>query len=159
MRALDGAGFTADSTAMPRPVYPWSRRAVDWTITPQEPYHPSAADYRAPGGPSLAILEVPISCAVVAARGDNQEVVRYVNPAYRTEIFRTSLAPWLVRRRLAVTITHPYEVCAAPEHNLLAFDIAAFEENVTTIERSARRVEFVTLAEVAERRRLELASA
>jgi len=149
MRTLANAGFTTDSTAMPRPSYPWTRKGVDWTTTPAEPYHPSVADYRVPGSPALSILEVPISCAVVAARGDNQEVVRYVNPAYRPEIFRASLESWLARQSLVVTITHPYELCAGPTHDLLAFDASAFEENVSAIERSNRRVEFVTLAEVA----------
>jgi hypothetical protein len=34
---------------------------VDWRRCPLAPYHPNAADYQAPGGASLRLLEVPIA--------------------------------------------------------------------------------------------------
>lgn len=159
MRVLAGAGFRIDSTAMPRPTYPWTRRGVDWTTTPEEPYRPSVADYRVPGSPSVPILEVPMSCTEVSAPGDNQQVVRYMNPAYRPEIFRKSLQAWLGRHRQLVTITHPYEVCTGPSHGLLAFDVAAFEANVMTIEKLTGGCEFRTLDDVPQQQPLEIASA
>jgi len=158
MRVLAEAGFSIDSTAMPRPAYPWTRRGVDWTTTPERPYRPSVADYRVPGSPSLPILEVPISCTVVAAPGDGQQVVRYLNPAYRPEIFRKSAEAWLGRHSQLVTITHPYEICDGPGHGLLAFDVAAFEQNVAAIERLSGGCEFVTLADLPLQQPLEVAS-
>ena len=156
MRALAAAGFGIDSTAMPRPIYKWTRRGVDWTTTPDEPYHPSMADYRVPGEPALPILEVPISCGEVLAPDDNQKVVRYLNPAYHQGIFEAALSQWVRRHAHLVTITHPYEVLRGPKHGLLAFDPHAFEENVVAVERVAA---FRTLSGLAGEGALEVASA
>src|ERR1700694_1481561 len=125
---------------------------------------PTARRWRLIGGParappSLPILEVPISCTVVAAPGDGQQVVRYLNPAYRPEIFRKSAEAWLGRHSQLVTITHPYEICDGPGHGLLAFDVAAFEQNVAAIERLSGGCEFVTLADLPLQQPLEVASA
>ena len=162
LRLLADAGIRIDSTAMPRPTYPWTRRGVDWTLTPRVPYRPSVADYRVPGTPSLDIVEVPISCDAVAAPGDDRHVVRYLNPAYHPAIFGPSVEAWLSRQHHLVTITHPYEVLRGPDHKLLSFQVGAFEENVLTVERMARGMggcEFVSLGEIADRRLLEVASA
>ena len=163
MRTLASSGFRVDSTAMPRPAYPWTRRGVDWTTTPPSPYQPSAADYRVPGHPALSIVEVPISCTAVAAPTDDRQVVRYLDPAYHPPIFRRAVESWLSQHEHLVTITHPYElVPASSRHALLAFDAAAFEENVTAVEHVARShggCEFVTLAELARRSSVEVASA
>ena len=162
MRTLAAAGFDLDSTAMPRPAYPWSRRGVDWSISPQTPYRPSVADYRIPGHPSLPIVEVPISCTLVRAPGDNQEVIRYVNPAYHPQLFSASLGQWLAGRQELVTITHPYELCGGRAHDLLSFRARAFEENVEAIERGAGTrgsCTFTGLNELARRSSLEAAGA
>lgn len=160
LHGLAAAGFAIDSTAMPRPSYSWTRRGVDWTTTPLEPYRPSVADYRVPGEPSLPILEVPISCLEVPAPDDNQRVVRYLNPAYHPAIFQPALAAWARRHGHLVTITHPYEVLKGPAHGLLAFDPAAFEENLLAVERLAGSGKpFSTLAESGRDRTLEAVNA
>jgi hypothetical protein len=162
LRALSAAGFRIDSTAMPRPHYPWTRRGVDWAATPDVPYHPSLRDYRVPGTPALPILEIPISCAPVAAPEDDRNVVRYLNPAYHPSIFQPSFEAWSPGREHMVTITHPYELLPGPRHGLLAFDARSFEENVLSVDRladDAGGCEFVTLGEIASRRQLEVASA
>ena len=153
-RTLSEAGFKIDSTAMPRPTYPWSKRGVDWTGSPDGPFHPSAADYRVPGRPALDLLELPISCTTVAAPGDTQPVVRYLNLAYHPRMFKPALEQWAREHDHLVTITHPYELVQGPLHRLLAFETAALEENVMSIESTARSrggCEFVTLAEMAAR--------
>lgn len=162
MRALVDAGFTIDSTAMPRPKYPWTPRGVDWTTTPSIPFHPSVADYRVPGSPALQILEIPISCAEVRAEGDNQRVVRYLNPAYHPAMFDGPVGSWVETHDQLVTITHPYEVLGGVSHGLLAFDPKAFEQNVMSVERLALekgRCEFVTLDEITARGSVEMANA
>jgi hypothetical protein len=149
---LSRAGFTVDSTAMPRPKYPWTQQGVDWTGSPDRPYRPSIADYRLPGSPSHDLLEIPISCAEVAAPEDTRRVVRYLNPAYHPPMFRQGLEDWIGGHEHLVTITHPYELLAGPSHGLLAFDTAAFEANVMTIEALAGTrsgCEFVTLLTMA----------
>jgi hypothetical protein len=162
LRTLSDAGFVIDSTAMPRPRYPWSKRGVDWTGAPDRPYRPSIADYRSPGWPGLDLLEMPISCTTVHAPDDNQEVVRYLNPAYHPRMFRPGLERWTAEHDHLVTITHPYELVEGPSHGLLAFDPRAFEENVMSIESLAASkggCEFLTLTEMAAREPLEATSA
>jgi hypothetical protein len=161
-QTLADAGFIIDSTAMPRPRYPWTTPGVDWTGTPDRPYHPSIADYRLPGSPSLDLLEIPISCAEVSAPEDTQRVVRYLNPAYHPGMFRQGLDAWMSGHESLVTITHPYELLAGQSHGLLAFAARAFEENVTAIETLASPrggCEFVTLREMASRLPVEAAGA
>lgn len=161
-QTLSAAGFKVDSTAMPRPKYPWTTPGVDWTGSPDTPYRPSLADYRSPGSPSHDLLEIPISCAEVAAPEDTQRVVRYLNPAYHPRMFRQGLQGWIGGHDHLVTITHPYELLNGPSHGLLAFDAAAFEENVTTIEALAAPrggCEFVTLNEMAARAPMEATGA
>lgn len=154
LRTLSEAGFKVDSTAMPRPRYPWAKRGVDWTGSPDRPYRPSTRDYRVPGEPSLDLLEIPISCTEVVAPEDTQSVVRYLNPAYHPHMFRPALERWASDHDHLVTITHPYELVHGPTHGLLAFDTGALEENVMSIESVARSrggCEFVTLPAMAAR--------
>jgi hypothetical protein len=75
MRTLAALGVAADFSASPgRQTAPDSEsegssfdRYMDWTITPDEPYQPSCADYRRPardGEGSLEIWEIPRSVYV-----------------------------------------------------------------------------------------------
>lgn len=154
MRELADAGFLLDSSAIPRPNYPWEESAKDWATTPRAPYFPSRADYRTPGEPRLPILEVPISVAEVAAPYDRERVVRYLNLAYHPELLREPLSGWLVHNDHLVTITHPYELMPAREkHGLLAFDPGALKRNLSALEElsaeQAIELSFVTLSEFA----------
>jgi len=149
-RAVSDAGIAVDSTAMPRPRYPWTKRGVDWTGSPDRPYRPSVADYRVPGSPCLNLLEIPISCTEVSAPGDSQSVVRYLNPAYHPGMFGPAVERWAAGHDHLVTISHPYELVKGATHALLAFDASALETNVMRIESVAREgCEFVTLQEMA----------
>lgn len=155
MRLLADEGFLIDSSAMPRPKYGWEETEKDWTPTPNEPYFPSAYDYRVPGSPELSILEVPMSVTRVAAPYDNEQVLRYLNLSYHPPLFREPLRRWLAEHSHLVTITHPYELVQRKEpHGLLAFDMGAFELNLKAIEEAAReqgkRVSFMTISKFAE---------
>ena len=154
MRAIADAGFTADSSAMPRPRYEFERSVKDWTTTPLTPFRPSAADYRVPGEPALPIVEVPISMGCVPAPYDSAEIVRYLNPAFHGASLAPALAAWCRSHSHVVTITHPYELLPARSaHGLIAFDLDAFERNVTQIEALAREAHdaatFVTISQLA----------
>jgi hypothetical protein len=151
IRVLCDHGFIVDSSAVPRPVYPWDR-AKDWSITPMRPYRPSVVDYRVPGSPALPILELPMSVAPVTAPYDTAVVLRYLNPAYRPDILRPVLDDWFRSEHYAVLVTHPHELFPrATEHALLASSVAAFEDNIITLERAAARrglePSFLTLSE------------
>ena len=155
MRFLSDEGFVADSSAIPRPQYRWEPTYKDWQITPQHPYHPSAADYRAPGGDELEILEIPMSVVPLPAPTDTERVLRYINLAYRTEPFARAVRESLESRPILVTITHPYEVLpSGNQHALLAFDLDAFHQNLSLLatmrsDTNGSAPSFVTIAELA----------
>jgi hypothetical protein len=155
MRLLADLGFTIDSSAIPRPQYEWEESTKNWTVTPNHPYFPSEADYRLPGHPRLPIIEVPISVTRVVAPYDSGPVLRYINPAYHSTLFREPLANWLKQHTHLVTITHPYELMPKPEpHALLSFSFTAFEQNLCAIEELSqtqdRAVSFMTISNFAD---------
>jgi hypothetical protein len=155
MHLLADLGFTIDSSAIPRPRYEWEETVKDWTVTPNYPYFPSEADYRVPGHPRLPIIEVPISVTSVVAPYDSGPVLRYINPAYHSTLFRGPLGNWLKQHSHLVTITHPYELVPKPEpHALLSFSLTAFEQNLCAIEELAHTqgvsVSFVTISTFAD---------
>lgn len=92
MRALDDLGLEVDSTAIPGRKRQDQSRSFDWGPTPNEPYHPSARDYRVPGSTdSLSILEVPMTTMPVRASYDPGFMTRYINPAYHHANFKEGL--------------------------------------------------------------------
>jgi hypothetical protein len=155
MRAASDAGFAVDSSAVPRPRYPWDHGAKDWSTTPPDAYRPSAGDYRVPGTPALPILEVPMSVAAIRAPYDSGDVVRYLNPAYRPEALTPVLRTWFASRDTAVLVTHPHELFPRGRaHGLIASTAEAFETNVAALESGARahgrEVRFLTLSDAKE---------
>lgn len=147
---LDALGWRVDSTAMPRPSYLWDTLPRDWSRTPLYPFRPSVADFRVPGEPSRGLVEVPLTMVCIPATGDTQpDVRRYLNPAYRTDVFANAIdkVPAGIE---PVMICHPYEVLPARTgHPLIAFDVAAFRANLELI--VARASTLSTISEVAAR--------
>lgn len=99
-----------------------------------------------------------MSTTLVRAPYDRGPVLRYLNPAYRSEIWQTSLERWLQSERHLVTVTHPYEIVPRDQtHALLAFEPAVFERNLKSIRSSAHRmgatVDFTTISGFADRHR------
>jgi hypothetical protein len=155
LRVLADAGFLVDSSAIPRPVYPWDRGLKDWSSSPRAAYFPSVADYRIPGSPSLPILELPMSVGPVRAPYDDGEVVRYLNPAYRPEALSPLLSGWFDASDDAVLVTHAHELFPRQSgHSLIASSADAFEENVVALERGATasgvQPRFLTLSEARD---------
>ena len=154
MRLLADLRFEIDSSAMPRPRYPWEDTKKDWRLTPVVPYYPSGIDYRIPGKPNLPILEIPMSVALVKAPYDNGPILRYINLAYHPDLLRGSLEDWFRQYSHLITITHPYELLPGGEsHGLLALNLNAFEQNLQTIKNIASEKgglgSFLTLCEFA----------
>ena len=156
MQFLNDQGFFVDSSAIPRPNYPWEETYKDWTTTPAYPYFPSKGDYRVPGKPSLPILEVPISVTSIRAPYDKENIQRYINLAYHPNLLQDPLHQWIQNNSHLVTITHPYECFPTGEkHGLLAYSIEAFEKNIFNImeisKNMNKEVSFITLSEFAEK--------
>jgi hypothetical protein len=154
MRLLADICFLIDSSAIPRPRYSWEKITKDWTRTPVDPYYPSELDYRIPGRPSLRVLEIPMSVAVVRAPYDTGGVIRYMNLAYHPDLLREPLKNWFRMHSHLITVTHPYELSPRGRtHGLLAFDLNAFEQNLQMIQdiaaKKGKRVSFLTLSEFA----------
>jgi hypothetical protein len=154
LRAVADAGFVVDSSAIPRPMYPWDDPPKDWTTTPSVPYRPALADYRVPGEPSLPIVEIPMSVAHVPARTDSEHVLRYLNLAFRHDALAPALASWFDAHDLLVTMTHPCELLplGAP-HPLLGGGFADCARSLDAIALHAAVSEdgpaFVTVSDLA----------
>jgi len=154
---LDDLGFKVDSTALPRPAYPWDVVPRDWERAPRRPYYPARDDHRGEGRPACALLEVPLSVAEIPADGDTQSnVQRYLNPAYHPAVFARALRQ-VASASSIVTVTHPYECFPHADnarldsnaHPLLAHDLAAFRQNLTRLCSLDRP--FVTLQQLGAR--------
>ena len=119
MQTLETLGFQADSSAIPRPNYSWERNLKDWKTTPQEPYYPSVDDYRIPdtNKRSLKILEIPMSMTRISLPGDTVKMLRYIDPAYDTDVFSHALQQ-LNGDGTDVFIMHPYEILLSMDDHL-----------------------------------------
>jgi hypothetical protein len=127
-------------------------RVFDWQPTPQEPYFPSADDYRIPGRPTRKILEVPMTMIRTRAPYDQDVVKRYLNLSYRSEILAPELRRVIEEQDLLVTILHPSELLNnTPAHPLLSFRMDTVMENLTAIQEHAGRcqkeLEFITISD------------
>lgn len=134
MECIDGMGISADSSAIPRPAYPWTMTLCNWERTGQAPYHPSRNDFQTESpcrAENLRLLEIPMTTAVVHAPSDEQQVVRYINAAYKHEVFWKAVNS-IADANACVLILHPYE--CVPQNNaahaLLSFDIGQMESNL-----------------------------
>ncbi len=144
---LENLGFELDSSAIPRPKYSWDRAVHDWAITTQEPYYPSLADYRIAGEPARKILEIPISTVRLPLAGDTEPgVMRYINPAYHSELFRLAMSA--CANEITVLIAHPYECVESQRnaHRSLSFSIRTLEQNLFWLSESG--FEFKTISEL-----------
>lgn len=158
MAALDQLGLQCDSTAMPGRVRRDAERQLDWGTTPQQPYHPSTADYRQPGTPKLRLLQVPMSMIETKTDYDRAPLLRYADLSFHHEVLRAGLGAFLATAPLLVTVTHPSTVLPgiAPQpHGLISFDLANFRRNLDFIlaecARLGRGHRFITIGECAQR--------
>ena len=147
MHATAALGFAYDSSAIPRPVYPWALTQCDWSTTPQTPYRPSLADYRVPpqkGDTALPMLEIPMSTAIVPSPRDTMPVRRYIDLSYREQAFDAALQN-LPASLDPLLILHPYECIPVTgrHHDLLSFSLDTVAHNLAELQR--RHVQFSLL--------------
>ncbi len=149
---LDDLGLRCDSSAMPGRVRTDGERTIDWTGTPNLPYHPSRTDYRKTGNPSLKILEVPMSMVPVQASYDKEPYSRYVDLTFFHEALKPGLQNFLKTADLLVTISHPSTVLphvAMKPHGLLSFNATefckTFEFIISECKRLERPYRFITV--------------
>jgi hypothetical protein len=149
MRTLAELGLRADSSAIPGRRRNDESRVFDWSCSPNFPYRPSVADYRAPGLPALPILEVPMTAVPVQAPYDSRPLARYANLAYRPEIFADAIERWFetdidgATHKVLTLILHPDELMpGSPDHPLYALTPDALRQNIEALLTAARRHRF-----------------
>ena len=148
LNQLANDGWRADSSAMPRPVCAWDPPLRDWSQTPTMPHLIAHSDTlpvcEAPHARGL--WEVPMTMVPLATLTDTQpDLLRYVNPAYRTDIFGTAIAQAPVTAPL-VLLCHPYECVGGRKHPLYAFSMDAVRANLSLLADQGAR--WMTIAEV-----------
>lgn len=159
MAFLKELGLSADCTAIPGRKRMDKEKILDWESTPNHPYCPSLADYRAPGNPSFGLWEIPMNTVSTRTTYDVVPLLRYVNPAFHPAILHEGLLSFIPGNDLLVSILHPFEVLSEfyadskmTSHPLLAFSPDAVKENIRTIMHAARstgkKVRFVTMSKV-----------
>ncbi len=160
MQTLDELGFLVDSTALPGRARADASRSFDWSGTPNHPYCPSKEDYRVPGLLERRIVEVPMTTAPFRADYDPGPMLRYVNLAYRPDIFGAGLRNWVeanqgVETVYLTTILHADEVLGTVHRSgLYAPTLETVRENVSTLREvlaSHWTVRFGTLLDTADR--------
>jgi hypothetical protein len=146
---LESSGFIVDSSAIPRPVYPWDGGLKDWDNAPTEPFYPAAGTYKEKGA-IRDLLQVPISTVVLPFEGDTiPNVIRYINPAYHTAIFQRAVQSF--QGSILTTVSHPYELMASETSikSPLAFSLDSFRENLRYLTLLSD-VSFITLSELRQ---------
>jgi len=163
MGVIDELGYQVDSTGMPGRKRIGPERHFDWQGTPNEPFHPSEADYRVPGSPSLKVLEIPMTTMQFKADFDPRPMLRYASLTYRPDIFAAGLRGYLSENRerekqCLVFVVHPAELDERMASNgtdqLYSFDVDALRQNlevtVEAIHANGGAYSFCTLSELAD---------
>lgn len=164
MSALCELGLKVDSTAIPGRRRADSARIFDWSSTPNEPYYPSATDYRVPGKQDqrLRILEVPLTTMPVRAGYDVAPLKRYINLTYHHALFKAGFDAHLKDEMRAskeslyvTTILHPEEVYASPDpHPLYSYSLAETRRNLNYMLDAIRafdsEVRFLRMSDASE---------
>ena len=114
LREIVSLGFTMDSSCISRPNYEWETfRFRDWSGAPNRPYKPCFNDPSTECHATESIWEVPITTVPMPFSSDTRpDVRRYLNLAYKPEIFKLGLDAWsndTSNRGVLLTMTHPYE--------------------------------------------------
>lgn len=154
MGLLEEIGIEVDSSAMPGRQRNDNHYELDWSDTPPEAFSPALSDYRIPGEPAYALVELPLSMAKVRADYDSQPYARYVDLSFHPRALQPGLTPLVKQATAIVTDTHPSTVLpgvASSAHGLLSYSLEDFQTNLVSIletcARHERPVRFVTLSD------------
>jgi hypothetical protein len=152
MQTLDDLGIICDSTAMPGRVRRDDTRQLDWSGTPDHPYHPSLTDYRLPGADAHALLEAPMTLVPTLAAYDREPLRRYIDLSFHHQALRDGLSAFIPEAHIIVTVTHPSTILPGitkHPHGLLSFDASNFAKNLEYLtqecSRLGRSFRFITL--------------
>ena len=148
IKILEQLNFIVDSSAIPRPNYKWDLSVKDWTLSGQQPYYPSVIDYRINGDDEVKIVEVPINTIQIETPTDTEKgVMRYINPAYKSTLFKKAVHEFFSENKLLVTICHPYEIDTNKNtHSLLSFSIDELESNIVFLLK--QEIKFVSMKDI-----------
>jgi hypothetical protein len=131
--AMEDLGLRVDSTAISGRRRDDLSRSFDWSVSPNRPFRPSVADFRIPGHPSRGFWQVPMTTVPIRAPRENAPVPRYLNLAYRPEVFAEALKSWK-REDVLVTILHIDELLPHAEpHPFYEFDFRALPINLARL--------------------------
>jgi hypothetical protein len=133
--ALDALGIAVDSSAVPGRTRNDGGWRVDWMGTPEDPYHPSMADYRRPGAPAYRLLEVPMQPLSMQMPYDPAPRLRYVDPCFHPRLLWPALSAKLPTLRHLVCLLHPDEMVGGQRdgHPMVAYTPQAFDQTMGRI--------------------------
>jgi hypothetical protein len=131
MATVSSFGLEYDSSAFPRPNYPWENGLRNWEKTGQLPYFPSKSDYRLSGDTNFDLLQIPISTVELSSPTDTlKQLLRYINPVYNETKFKEGLS--LANQQNLILVMHPYEILPNKKaHSLMSFCAKTFTQNLT----------------------------
>lgn len=158
---VEHLGFRCDSTAIP------GRKGaaghpMNWENAPNQPYFPSKTDL-CKAERERSLLELPMNTWMVQAPHDPAPRFRYMNPAVHSKIFANALRNWENTRNFSPTTLHIWVMIFHPDEVLptqgedglysrstseLSANLACFQQS---LERDGQDVEWVTVAQAAER--------
>ena len=158
---VERLGIHCDSTAIPgRKVA--AGHPMNWENASNQPYFPSKTNL-CEAGPARSLLELPMNTWMVQAPYDTAPRLRYMNPAVHSKIFANALRNWENTRNFSpsklhiwVMIFHPDEVLPTRgEDGLYSRSVSELSANLScfqeSLQRSGHDVEWVTVAQAAER--------
>lgn len=133
---LEKSGVQIDCSALPRPNYSWVDKMIRWNYTSYKPYYPKADNYQITSLKKCEcrkIIEVPMTTLGISASYDSiPDIKRYINVAYKKEIFRDAIN--LINDD-CVLIMHPEDICnkIVRKHELLSYSSIVLKENLRLV--------------------------
>lgn len=158
MAFLADNNFKIESSAIPRPSYPWDMTQKDWEISTHAKYYPSKTDYRIPSPTSaLPILEIPMSTFPIPSPTDQETgIIRYCNFSFFNDALKEPLKTWIQNNHSLITISHPYEFVKGNKHALISFSFDEFKKNIQSLKSITKSLGLdlfqTTLSEEAKRK-------
>lgn len=133
MQAINGAGISIDSSALPGRKRNDSEKEFNWELTNNLFYNPSIKDYRISADMCYDVTEVPMSTLLMKTSYDKSPIKRYFNLSFKPDVLFQKFSEYVEAHSDLVIITHPFEVLSAGRHELISYDMKTFENNILTL--------------------------
>lgn len=135
LKTIEELGLKYDSSALPGMILNRNKTNADWSVTGQEPYFPSAEDYRKEGINKRSVLEIPLATVNYEDKSNRAWKIYPLNPAYDPATF-SRLVSKTESGNSINTITHPFEIISGSKTNeLIVKGINNFCENLNYLKR------------------------